>query len=223
MPGTIVRALRDAGTRNPVFMIDEIDKMGSDFRGDPSSAMLEVLDPAQNDSFRDHYLDLSFDLSEVMFIATANTLETVPSALRDRMEVIQLAGYTLGEKVHIAKRYLVPRQLAENGLKRSQVSFAEAALRAIADEYTREAGVRNLEREIGSVCRKLAREVAEGTSKESRPSPPSAPASCSVAAAISPRPGAGPRTPGWRPGWPGRRSAARCCSSRRPRCRAAGD
>ena len=166
MPGTIVRALRDAGTRNPVFMIDEIDKMGSDFRGDPSSAMLEVLDPAQNDSFRDHYLDLSFDLSEVMFIATANTLETVPSALRDRMEVIQLAGYTLDEKVHIAKRYLVPRQLAENGLKRSQVSFAEAALRAIADEYTREAGVRNLEREIGSVCRKLAREVAEGTSKE---------------------------------------------------------
>ncbi len=166
MPGTIVRALRDAGTRNPVFMIDEIDKMGSDFRGDPSSAMLEVLDPAQNDSFRDHYLDLSFDLSEVMFIATANTLETVPSALRDRMEVIQLAGYTLNEKVHIAKRYLVPRQLAENGLKRSQVSFAEAALRAIADEYTREAGVRNLEREIGSVCRKLAREVAEGTSKE---------------------------------------------------------
>jgi ATP-dependent Lon protease len=166
MPGTIVRALRDAGTRNPVFMIDEIDKMGSDFRGDPSSAMLEVLDPAQNDSFRDHYLDLSFDLSEVMFIATANTLETVPSALRDRMEVIQLAGYTLDEKVHIAKRYLVPRQLAENGLKRSQVSFAEAALRAIADEYTREAGVRNLEREIGSVCRKLAREVAEGTGKD---------------------------------------------------------
>jgi ATP-dependent Lon protease len=161
MPGTIVRALRDAGTRNPVFMIDEIDKMGSDFRGDPSSAMLEVLDPAQNDSFRDHYLDLSFDLSEVMFIATANTLDSVPSPLLDRMEVIQLAGYTLDEKVHIAKRYLVPRQLDENGLKRSQVSFSDAALRAIADEYTREAGVRNLEREIGSVCRKIAREVAE--------------------------------------------------------------
>jgi ATP-dependent Lon protease len=139
--------------------------MGADFRGDPSSAMLEVLDPAQNDSFRDHYLDLPFDLSEVLFIATANTLETVPGPLRDRMEVIQLAGYTLDEKVHIAKRYLVPRQIEENGLKRGQVTFGDAALRAIADEYTREAGVRNLEREIGTVCRKIAREVAEGTTK----------------------------------------------------------
>jgi len=162
MPGTIVRALRDAGTRNPVFMIDEIDKMGADFRGDPASAMLEVLDPAQNDSFRDHYLDLPFDLSEVMFIATANTLDTVPGPLQDRMEVIQLSGYTTDEKLHIAKRYLVPRQIEENGLKRGQVSFADSALRAIAEEYTREAGVRNLEREIGSVCRKIARETAEG-------------------------------------------------------------
>jgi ATP-dependent Lon protease len=136
--------------------------MGSDFRGDPSSAMLEVLDPAQNDSFRDHYLDLPFDLSEVLFIATANTLETIPGPLRDRMEVIQLSGYTLDEKLHIAKRYLVPRQIAENGLTAGRIAFADPALKAIAEEYTREAGVRNLEREIGTVCRKVAREVAEG-------------------------------------------------------------
>jgi len=166
MPGTIIRALRDAGSVNPVFMIDEIDKMGSDFRGDPSSAMLEVLDPAQNSSFRDHYLDLGFDLSSVLFIATANTLETIPGPLRDRMEVIQLSGYTLEEKVHIAKRFLVPRQVAENGLTGGQIAFADPALRAIAGEYTREAGVRNLEREIGTVCRKIARQVAEGRSRE---------------------------------------------------------
>ncbi|HEX3608195.1 MAG TPA: endopeptidase La [Solirubrobacterales bacterium] len=162
LPGTIVRALRDAGSRNPVFMIDEIDKMGADFRGDPSSAMLEVLDPAQNDSFRDHYLDLEFDLSEVMFIATANVLDTVPGPLQDRMETIELAGYTLEEKKQIARKYLVPRQIEANGLKASQIEFADPALAAIVEEYTREAGVRNLERQIGTICRKVAREVAEG-------------------------------------------------------------
>ncbi|HEX3325071.1 MAG TPA: endopeptidase La [Solirubrobacterales bacterium] len=162
LPGTIIRALRDAGSRNPVFMIDEIDKMGADFRGDPASAMLEVLDPAQNDSFRDHYLDLEFDLSEVMFIATANILDTIPGPLQDRMETIELAGYTIEEKQHIARRYLVPRQIDANGLKPSQIEFSDSALTAIVEEYTREAGVRNLERQIGTICRKVAREVAEG-------------------------------------------------------------
>ncbi|MSO41124.1 MAG: endopeptidase La [Solirubrobacterales bacterium] len=165
LPGTIIRALRDAGTRNPVFMIDEIDKMGADFRGDPASGMLEVLDPAQNSSFRDHYLDLPFDLSDVIFIATANILDPIPGPLTDRMEVIELAGYTLDEKLHIARKYLVPRQLEANGIKASQLEFTDPALVAIIEEYTREAGVRNLEREIGSVCRKVARQVAEGRSK----------------------------------------------------------
>jgi ATP-dependent Lon protease len=162
MPGVILRALRDARSHNPVFMIDEIDKMGADFRGDPASAMLEVLDPAQNNSFRDHYLDLEFDLSDVMFIATANLLDPIPGPLQDRMEVIQLAGYTTDEKLHIARRYLVPRQIDANGLRPSQIDIADPALKAIIDEYTREAGVRNLERMIGTVCRKVARDFAEG-------------------------------------------------------------
>ena len=150
LPGTIIRALRDAGSRNPVFMIDEIDKMGADFRGDPASAMLEVLDPAQNDTFRDHYLDLPFDLSDVVFIATANVLDTIPGPLLDRMETIELAGYTLDEKRHIARSYLVDRQIAANGLKPSQIEISDAAITAIIEEYTREAGVRNLERLIGT-------------------------------------------------------------------------
>ncbi len=162
LPGTIIRALRDAGTRNPVFMIDEIDKMGADFRGDPASAMLEVLDPAQNSTFRDHYLDVPFDLSDVIFIATANVLDPIPPALQDRMEMIQLAGYTTDEKLHIAKKYLVPRQLEANGLKPSQIEIADPAITAIIEEYTREAGVRNLERQIGTVFRKVARQKAEG-------------------------------------------------------------
>jgi ATP-dependent Lon protease len=161
MPGTIIRSVRDAGSNNPLLMIDEIDKMGSDWRGDPSSAMLEVLDPEQNSSFRDHYLDVPFDLSKVMFITTANTLDTIPGPLRDRMEVIQLAGYTEDEKLQIAKRYLVPRQIERNGLKKSWIAISDAALRAVISDYTREAGVRNLEREIGTICRKVARGIAE--------------------------------------------------------------
>ncbi len=162
MPGVILRALRDAGANNPLLMIDEIDKMGADFRGDPASAMLEVLDPEQNDSFRDHYLDLPFSLADAIFVTTANTLDTIPAPLRDRTEVIQLAGYTASEKLEIAKRYLVPRQIERNGLTSKRIAFTDPALRAIISDYTREAGVRQLEREIGTVCRKVARQVAEG-------------------------------------------------------------
>jgi ATP-dependent Lon protease len=165
MPGVIIRALRDAGANNPLLMIDEIDKMGSDFRGDPASAMLEVLDPEQNDTFRDHYLDLPFSLAEVMFVTTANTLDTIPGPLRDRMEVIQLAGYTADQKLEIARRYLVPRQIERNGLTAGRIAFTDAGLRTIISDYTREAGVRQLEREIGSACRKVARRVAEGQLK----------------------------------------------------------
>jgi ATP-dependent Lon protease len=168
MPGTILRALRDAGSNNPVVMIDEIDKMGADFRGDPSSAMLEVLDPEQNATFRDHYLDLPFDLSRVMFITTANQLDPIPPALRDRMETIQLAGYTEEEKLEIAKRYLVQRQVERNGLDPERVEFTDEALAEIAEGYTREAGVRNLEREIGAVCRKIALRQAEGGGRRRR-------------------------------------------------------
>ncbi len=162
MPGTIIRALRDAESRNPVFMIDEIDKLGADWRGDPSSALLEVLDPEQNDEFRDHYLDIQFDLSNVLFVCTANTPETIPAPLLDRMDVISLSGYTEEEKVEIAKRYLVPKQLGAHGLTPNRVEFREEALRLIAREYTREAGVRNLERRIADIARKVARRVAEG-------------------------------------------------------------
>jgi len=168
MPGTIIRALRDAESLNPVFLIDEIDKMGSDYRGDPSSAMLEVLDPEQHSTFRDHYLDLPFDLSKVLFICTANQLDSIPGPLLDRMDVIQLSGYTEEEKLGIAKRHLVPKVLADHGLERTQVSITEGALRLVVREYTREAGVRNLERQLAALSRKAARTIAEGKAKRIR-------------------------------------------------------
>ncbi len=168
MPGTIVRALRDAESRNPVFLIDEIDKMGADFRGDPASAMLEVLDPEQQSSFRDHYLDLPFDLSKVLFICTANTLDTIPGPLLDRMDVIHLSGYTHDEKLGIAKRYLVPKQLKAHGLTKAQMTLGDKALRLVIAEYTREAGVRNLERQIAALGRKTATLIAKGKAKKVR-------------------------------------------------------
>jgi ATP-dependent Lon protease len=160
-PGQIIQMMRKAGTINPVFLLDEVDKMSMDFRGDPSAALLEVLDPQQNDSFLDHYLDVDYDLSKVMFIATANVVHTIPPPLRDRMEIIQLSGYTLNEKLAIAQQFLVARQLKDHGLSRDKVTFEEEAIRVLIESYTREAGVRSLEREIGSICRKIARRVVK--------------------------------------------------------------
>jgi ATP-dependent Lon protease len=168
MPGTIIRSIRDAESMNPVLLIDEIDKMGADFRGDPASAMLEVLDPEQNKNFRDHYLDLPFDLSKVLFICTANTLDTIPGPLLDRMDTITLSGYTEDEKLGIAKRYLLPKQLAAHGLGKSQLTVSDSTLRTIIREYTREAGVRSLERRLADICRKAATQIAKGKAKKVR-------------------------------------------------------
>jgi len=171
MPGRIIQALQQAGTNNPLIMLDEIDKVGADFRGDPSSALLEVLDPEQNNSFRDNYLGVTFDLSNAMFMTTANVLDTVQAALRDRMEVIRLAGYTEEEKLEIARRHLLPKQIEENGIAARNVHISKRALAAVIQQYTQEAGLRQLEREIGRICRKVARRIAEGKSEAVRVTP----------------------------------------------------
>ena len=222
LPGQVIQGVRRAESKNPVFILDEIDKLGSDFRGDPASALLEVLDPEQNNSFRDHYLDVPFDLSEVLFLTTANVLDPIPPALRDRMEVLELAGYTEEEKLKIAFEHLIAKQVKNHGLTPEQVEFTKDAISSVIRGYTREAGVRNLEREIGALCRKVARRRAEGDQARV----------VINAATVTEMLGAPTfldeeienryrRIPALRSAWRGRRPAEKCCSSRRRVCRAA--
>ena len=166
IPGRVINAIKDCGTRNPVFLFDEVDKIGADYKGDPASALLEVLDPEQNKDFTDHFLEVPFDLSKVMFITTANTTETIPRPLLDRMEVIEVSGYTEDDKLKIAQQYLVPKQIKENGLTSKNISFAKSGLKTIINYYTRESGVRNLEREIGTLCRRVARKYVTGNTEK---------------------------------------------------------
>ncbi len=215
LPGNIVQAIRKAGRRNPVLMLDEVDKLSASYQGDPFSALLEVLDPEQNNTFRDNYLDVPFDLSKVLFIGTANVLDMIPAPLRDRMEIIELTGYTEEEKLQIARRHLLPRQLQATGLSAAQCTITDAALQAVIADYTREAGVRNLERQIGALLRSTAVAMASGRSAEvvidrrrCRPRSSAARASrtnlrCARACL------------GWQPALPGRRRAAISCSSSR--------
>ena len=224
LPGQIIQGIRRAETNDPVFMLDEVDKLGRDFRGDPSAALMEVLDPEQNASFRDHYLDVPFDLSKVLFIATANWIDPIPEPLRDRMEIIELAGYTEVEKIHIANKYLIPKQANEHGLKvGEQIEFTDDGLREIIHSYTREAGVRNLEREIATLIRKQARRIAEGKTDKARGHARSR-ARSARRAEIPRRTGsrrARQDSPAFPSAWSGRPSAATSSSSKPPACAAA--